>query len=152
MSRLVEVKVIRAPSLEGAAAPASTESQEPRGTLKEYGERVAKFVPAEVLAFYTGAVQLILTHQSATFRLVAFAIVGLIALIATPIWLGRFAEHPASKRPNQVMGSIAFIAWAYAYPAGFFYGVGWHEPVVAGLLLLGFTFFSGFYQPTVEQS
>jgi len=118
--------------------------------IKDYGERVAKYVPAEVLAFYSAAVQLILTKEGpahATFRLWAFAIVGLVAWIGTPFYLGIFTRNRRVKRLNQLMGSAAFGFWAYAYPAGWFAEMGWHEPVIAGLLLLGFTFFSGFLQP-----
>lgn len=142
MSRLVEVKPGIAASGVGGGGN--------NGALKEYGERVAKYVPAEVLAFYTGVVQVILTKEGeagAGFRLAAFAVFFLVAWVATPLWLGRFAQHPASKRPNQVMGFLAFLIWSYAYPAGVFFELGWHEPVAAALLLLSFSFFSGFYQP-----
>jgi hypothetical protein len=138
MSRLVEVQIAR----EGVEAPPPIGEQ-----VKQHAERAAKYVPGEILGFYMGAVQLIQLHASATFRVWTFAIVGLFAWIFTPIWLGRFAEHPASKRPNQVMGFIAFGIWAYAYPAGFFFELGWHEPVIAGLALLFFTLLSSFYQP-----
>jgi hypothetical protein len=118
--------------------------------LKEYGERVAKYVPAEVLAFYSGAVQLILTKEGDThslFRLRAFAIVGVIAWIGTPFYLGMFTKNRKERRVNQIVASAAFGVWAYAYPAGWFTEMGWHDPVVAGLLLIGFSFASGFYQP-----
>ena len=107
-------------------------------------------MPAEVLAFYSTAVQLILTKSGpdhSTFRLRAFAIVALAGWIATPLWLGQFSDKPATKRPNQVMGFFAFLVWAYAYPAGVFTEVHWYDPVIGGLFLLGFTLVSGFYQP-----
>jgi hypothetical protein len=147
MSRLVELKrVPRAGELEFAAG----EDKGLQERIKEYGERVAKFIPAEVLAFYASAVQLILTKdgdQFSTFRLVAFALVGVVAWVGTPFYLGMFSDNPKERRPNQIMGFVAFIIWAYAYPAGLFTELGWNDPVVAGLFLLFFTFFSGFYQP-----
>lgn len=147
MSRLVELK--RIDKTRGAADFAAGEGgwQE---KIKEYGERVAKYVPVEVLAFYTGAAQLILTKEGldhAVFRLWAFAIVGLIAWIGTPFYLGMFTNDPKERRINQLVASAAFVVWAYAYPAGWFTEMGWHDPVVAGLLLIGFSFASGFYQP-----
>jgi len=164
MGRLVEVKVERGAGAETTPAAAEQRSRraeragpqavpatvEPRNLLKEYGERVAKYVPAEVLAFYIGAVQLIQTHQSSTFRIWAFGAFALAALIATPVWLGMFAENPRSKLPNQLIGGIAFLIWAYAYPAGIVFALGWHDPVAAGLLLLLFTFGIGFYQPKAK--
>jgi hypothetical protein len=143
MSRLVEVRI----GEEAVQAPSTNEK------IKQYGERVAKYVPAEVIAFYMGAVQIISASEgenNATLRLVAFAGAGLLAWIITPIWLGRFAEHPASRRPNQLMGFVAFLIWAYAYPAGFFAEIHWHHPMIAGLLLLVFTLLSGLYQPRLE--
>ncbi|MCX6538404.1 MAG: hypothetical protein NT151_05650 [Acidobacteria bacterium] len=147
MSRLVELKPAEAvPSrFEFAGAEAGWQER-----VKEYGERIAKYVPAEVLAFYTAAVELILTkggidHRG--FRLWAFAVVGLVAWIGTPLYLGMFTKNRRQRRVNQIVASIAFGVWAYSYPAGWFAEQGWHDPVVGGLLLLFFSFASGFYQP-----
>lgn len=147
MSRLVELKRIdKTPGeLEFVAGDGGWQEN-----IKEYGERVAKYVPAEVLAFYSGAVQLILTKEGddhAMFRLWAFVIVTLIAWIGTPFYLGMFTKDPKVRRVNQLVASAAFGIWAYAYPAGWFTEMGWHDPVVAGLLLIIFSFASGFYQP-----
>ena len=147
MSRLVELKPRQAP---GGAEFAGGEDGW-RQKVKDYGERVAKYVPAEVLAFYTAAIQLIGVREGpehAGFRLWAFAIVGLIAWIGTPFYLALFTKNPKQRLVNQLVASAAFGFWAYAYPAGWFAEMGWHDAVVAGLLLLGFTFFSGLYQPT----
>lgn len=146
MSRLVELK--RRDETRGEAEfAAGGENWQDR--VKEYGERVAKYVPAEVLAFYSGAVQLILTkegEQHQLFRLWAFAIVGIVAWIGTPLYLGTFTDNLKERRINQIIASIAFGVWAYAYPAGWFAEKGWHDPVAAGLALLGFSFVSGFCQ------
>lgn len=118
--------------------------------VKDYGERVAKFVPAEVLAFYSCSVQLIMTKTgpaNGEFRLWAFSIVGVIGWVVTPIWLGTFSADLATRRPNQIMGFIAFLIWAYAYPAGVFVERGLYDPVVGGVALLTFTLVSGFFQP-----
>jgi hypothetical protein len=147
MSRLVELKRI-----DDTRGKLDFESGEGgwQERIKEYGERVAKYVPAEVLAFYSGAVQLILTKEGADqagFRLWAFAIVGLVAWIGTPFYLGMFTKNPKERHINQLVASAAFGVWAYAYPAGWFTEMGYHDPVIAGLLLIGFSFASGFYQP-----
>lgn len=148
MSRLVELK--RISKTKGDLEFEAGEGGRLVEKIKEYGERVAKYVPAEVLAFYSAAVQLILTKEGdnhAMFRLWAFVIVGLVAWIGTPFYLGIFAKNPKERHGNQFMASIAFGVWAYAYPAGLFTDMRWHDPVVAGLLLLCFSFASGFYQP-----
>lgn len=145
MSRLVEAKPRAQAGPAGVAAGTA-----PDDTLRDYGERVAKYVPAEVLAFYTAAVQFILMKdgpEHATFRLWAFATFGILSWIAVPVWLGRFSADPRVKRTNQIVATIAFGAWAYAYPAGWFAEKNLHDPVIAGLLLLTFTLVSGFVQP-----
>lgn len=147
MSRLVELKRIDKTSEAAEFAAGEVSWQE---KIKEYGERVAKFVPAEVLAFYMAAVQLILTKEgddNALFRIWAFAIVGVIAWFGTPFYLSMFTNDRKERFVNQIVASTAFGVWAYAYPAGWFMEMGWHDPVIAGLLLIMFSFFSGAYQP-----
>ena len=151
MSRLVELKPANAPSGSFEFAGGEGGWQE---RVKEYGERVAKYVPAEVLAFHTVAVQLILTKEGPNhhvFRLWAFAVFGLVAWIGTPLYLGMFTRNRRQRRINQIVASIAFGVWAYAFPAGWFAELGWHDPVAAGLLMLLFTFFSGLYQPRAKR-
>lgn len=147
MSRLVELKRISKTKgdLEFEAGEGGRLEK-----IKEYGERVAKYVPVEVIAFYTAAVQLILTKEGddhAMFRLWAFVIVGLIAWIGIPFYLSMFTKNPKERRVNQLVASAAFGFWAYAYPAGWFVEMGLHDPVVAGLLLISFSFGIGLYQP-----
>jgi hypothetical protein len=116
---------------------------------------VAKFVPAEVLAFYSCSVQLIMTKTGPTngeFRLWAFSVVAAIGWVVTPIWLGTFSTDPATRRPNQIMGFVAFLVWAYAYPAGVFVERGVYDPVVGGIALLTFTLISGFFQPKEKRA
>lgn len=147
MARLVEAKV-KSPLVHGAADMAGGE--DPRQKLKDYGERLAKYIPAEVLTFYIGATQLILSKEGdahKAFRLRLFAIVGLVAWFATPIFLGLYSKEPQTKRPNQIIGFIAFAVWAYAYPAGWCAEMKWYDPICGGLLLLTFTFGVAFYIP-----
>jgi hypothetical protein len=145
MTRLVEIK-----SVGGGGEMVAGRGGDVKQKIKDYGERVAKYVPAEVLAFYTGIVQLILTKDGdihATFRIWTFAVFGLFSWVFTPIWLGRFTKDQRVKRYNQILGTIAFGVWAYAYPAGWFKEMGLNDPVIAGILLLTFTLISGFMQP-----
>ena len=146
MSRLVEAKpAATRRSAAAAGGPGAVEQ-----TLKDYGERLAKYVPAEVLTFYTTAVQLTLAKdgpEQAPFRLWVFGIVALLGLVGTPVWLGRYSGQPSEKRTNQVMGTIAFVAWMYSYPAGLFTELGFHDPVIAGLSLTFFIFLTAFVAP-----
>ena len=118
--------------------------------LKEYGERVAKYIPVEVITLYTSASQFILAkdgddHRQIRIRL--FAIIGLLAWFGTPVLLGTYSNDPRTKRPNQVIGFVAFAVWAYAYPVGWFAELKLNDPIYGGLTLLLFTFGIGFYLP-----
>jgi len=149
MSRIVELKpkkVVTAKTAEFASGGGKGVQEK----INEYGERVAKYIPAEILAFYTGVVQLILIKgdvANANLRMWLFAIFGLIAWICTPFYIARFTKISKERLANQCMATAAFGIWLYAYPAGWFVEMGWHDPLIAGLLLICFTFASGFFQP-----
>jgi hypothetical protein len=145
MPRLVEP---RKRSLSLASASSGNGGSD---TLRDYGERVAKYVPAEILAFYTAAVSLIGTaDEAASKRLWLFGTVGLFFLIATPLWLGRFTDNRHVKHTNQVMGVFAFTIWAYAFPLGWFKDKDYYDPIIAGLLLIIFSVVSAFVTPKNE--
>ena len=80
MGRLVEAR-----SRKSTVAGATFVSGEKRDApLKEYAERIAKYVPAEVLAVYASAVQLISTKDAGTpARLWLFAAVAALCAIIT---------------------------------------------------------------------
>lgn len=152
MSRLVEAKP--KPTQRRVTDPTAADMSsggDPWQKVKDYGERVAKYIPAEVIAFYTAATQLILmasANEEKPLRLWLFGIFGLIAWIGTPLLLGRYSNDPRTRIPNQVVGFLAFAVWAYAYPAGWFAEMGLYKPLIGGLLLLLFTFGIAFYTPT----
>jgi hypothetical protein len=148
MSRLVEPRP-KQYKLASAAAPGAEPPPPPKDTLRDYAERVAKYVPAEVLAFYGAAVNVVGTVPDAekVRRLWYYGVALVIFWIGAPLWLGRFTDNLSCRRTNQVMGFSAFAVWAYAYPAGWFKDMGWHDPVAAGLALIVFTFASAFVTP-----
>jgi hypothetical protein len=146
MSRLVEPKLPKERTLAADMAGGGDAQK----TINEIGERIAKYVPAEILALYTSAVSLIATanaKDAATKRLWLFGLAGLFFLIVTPLWLGRFSDNANIKRTNQLMGLAAFAVWAYAFPAGWFHDRGLYDPIIAGLLLIVFTVISAFVTP-----
>jgi len=121
-----------------------------QSAVNEWGERVAKYIPAEILTFYTAAVSLIAAYDpavQATKRFWLFGLAGLIFWILTPLWLGRFSNDKSVKRTNQVMGLVAFGLWAYAFPAGWFKDMGLYDPILAGVMLILFAAASGFITP-----
>ncbi|MCW0216957.1 MAG: hypothetical protein OJI67_01430 [Prosthecobacter sp.] len=144
MSRLVEPpikKKISAYENTGAAMTGSAA----RETWREQGERVAKYIPADVLALYTAAINLISTQEGPDhlhLRLWLGGIVFLTCLICTPIWIGGYTKNVKVAKVNQIISTLAFALWAYAFPLGPFFDLGWHNSVIAGLLTLFFAFFA----------
>lgn len=130
--------------------PRLNEAKKPR-SIEEYGERIAKYIPAEVLAFYTAAVSLIATKnpdQSRPFRIWAFGLSVIVLCIVTPLWIGRFINYkPGEIRTNQIVALAASIVWAYSFPAGWFVEMRLYDSVIAGLSLILFTIVSALITP-----
>jgi hypothetical protein len=96
-----------------------------------YKDKLIKYVPAEVLAFYT---PLAAALTARTDLLITIAIAG---LIATPIYLWYAASgKPKAERPLKhfyVLSALAFVAWAMCTSAlGVTLGL---SPVVASVIL-----------------
>jgi len=117
MGRLVERRQKPAP---GAADLSGRKTE---SALNEWGERVAKYIPAEILTFYTAAVSLIGAYDptaQGSKWLWLFGIAGFVFWLLTPFWLGRFSKDKSVRITNQIIGFVAFGLWAYAFPAGWF--------------------------------
>lgn len=90
---------------------ASAREPEGAGTIPDgYAEKLMKFVPAEVVAFFAPMAALV---QDRPLLMVAAAVVG---LAATPAYLVAAARNlPSEQRPPlhyYILSSIAFVAWA----------------------------------------
>jgi hypothetical protein len=144
MGRLVERRQ------KPARGAADLSGRKTESAVKEWGERVAKYIPAEILTFYTAAVSLIGAYDPIAQggkRLWLFGIVGFIFWLLTPFWLGRFSKDKSVRITNQIIGFLAFGIWAYAFPSGWFKDMGLYDPILAGVLLILFAAVSGFITP-----
>ncbi len=116
MGRLVEAQ----PRKVAIAGATLVNAADPHAAIKEYGERVAKYVPGEVLAVYASAVQLISTKDAGTpVRLWLFAAVAALCAIITPMYLGRFSMPEtivtaAIEDDVDVIG-LSCHSWEYLY-------------------------------------
>jgi hypothetical protein len=79
---------------------------------KEYLEKVAKLVPAEILTGYSALISLFLTKSAAEkeWACGAFFVLG---IILTPTYLNNMAEPGKPKTVHLVVSTIAFVVWAY---------------------------------------
>jgi len=138
MSRIVEAKVIT----KGAGKLTA-------GEPKEYLERIAKYIPAEIVAAYLAANGFAESAPDSR-KLALFALIFLVCLACTPWYITRFGETRKAKIVNALVASAAFVVWSYAL-GGVFKQLGWHEPTTASVILILFSLISGRIQPTIVE-
>jgi hypothetical protein len=140
MSRFVTPQIV-AGDRGGRLATANPE------TLQDKLERVAKYVPSEVVAtflFLNGGASTVSTHNG---RLVWFGLSFFACLICTPLYFGWIARAEDPKRLQQIVSTTAFLVWAYALGAGFFMELDWYRPVGAIFSVGLFSLVSAFIVP-----
>lgn len=156
MSRLAVPQYV--PPARGELEPADDRNQP---TLKQpdFLERLAKYVPAETVAFFVAVNIAIIGSYSlpvdgsapdpakidATFWVLAWGTV-LVGLVATPLILYRARDTtPTSDgkvppwKVNVTLGSIAFPIWAYSVGGALFIGTHVFQPLVATVLVGAYT-------------
>jgi hypothetical protein len=121
------------------------------GNANEYFERVAKYIPGEVLAGYLAVNGIIQSVDASKERALPAAAWGvfILCLFLTPIYFNQMAKPGQPKRLNMLVATIAFAVWAYAL-GGVFNLVGVYKPWLASILLVVFTLVSGAVVPKPE--
>ena len=125
-------------------ALAGARGSSPAPTPDDYGSRILKYIPAEVVTVYI-AVQGIITAAdpagpNATILWIAFGI--LLAL--TPVYLWRITH--VTKAPQLVIATVAFAVWVFALGGPFAF-LPWYQAVYGAVLLPLFTFIVGIIIP-----
>lgn len=123
-----------------------------KDNVKEYTERVAKYVPAEILSAFT-ILNTTFTSAEGTLKFWGLLVSTLLLWVLTPIyfwWMKKPEDEPSFK--TQVWVSfIAFIIWAYVISGdqGIFgkEGLGVYVSQVGVALMVFFTLISGFIIP-----
>jgi hypothetical protein len=111
-----------------------------------YSERLAKYVPSEVLAAYIFASNLIGTYQTREHQMIAFFVLLGICLLAIPLYYWKLTPPGKSSLVHCSVSMIAFLVWTYAM-GGPFVMLGWHHAATSGIILVAFTLFSGVIKP-----
>lgn len=101
-----------------------------------YRDRLYKYIPAEVIAFYLG-LNAIIASASDVPRPVHWFIF-LAGLAATPYYL-RVVQKVVSPR-QLLISTLAFLVWAFAL-GGPFAALASYKPIYGAVLLPVFTFF-----------
>lgn len=117
---------------------------------KDYLQRVAKYVPGEVIAAYL-AINGFLISVPQEARIVLLLINFFACLVLTPIYLAQMAEANQPKCTHLIVATVAFVVWAYTVSgdSGIFgmSVLNWYNSGVASALLVLFSLISGVIVP-----
>jgi hypothetical protein len=148
MSRLVTSK--RGPGEELPTA-ATTGSE----AVQDYLERVAKYVPVEIIAAYMTIRGFVPAH-GASGALPAWAEIALYAALValTPLYLLRVVGEAPRRATQIAISTVSFVVWSYAIGGPFFWGalsaVVHAEvvlPALAGALVVLWSLAAGLFKP-----
>jgi len=151
-SSATEPGISGVPGIRGERPPAAVVQQD------GYLERIAKYVPAEVLAFsiFINAIldQAMRTGgQDATMAGIPVMTIALIALAAgtliAPFFVWYVREEGDDWITNAAVSFVAFPFWAYALGAVAF--TGYRDGNLAAILVATFTVMSGVIKPRVPK-
>lgn len=114
-------------------------------------ERIAKYVPAEILSFYAmwvEATALLNLNNNATVSMVAIGCV--IGLVATPIYFWKFfpTEPKTVRQAHMMVSSVAFLAYSYSISSVAI--PDFVNPAICLLLTAVATLLSAFIRPRTE--
>ena len=147
------------PGMENFLAPASGYGTQGLGVqvADNYLERVTKYVPFEVIAFFI-FINAILSQamksgpgaMMAGFPVATIALGALVvAMVLTPLFIWYVREDGDAWFTNAVVSTLAFPFWAYALGAVAF--AGYHDGNLAAILLATFTVVSGLIAPRARR-
>jgi hypothetical protein len=144
--RVVTTRFQAAGQAEGAGANVDT-----------YFDRVIKYIPADIIAAWTAvtgiiASQTVMPTEGTTAgsgQLVALWISFGVGVILTFLWVQRQTTLPNQPpaRTQSIVSTLAFIVWVFAL-GGPFATLGFYEPWIGSLLLIGFTLAVGLVVPS----
>lgn len=87
--------------------PADVYSGAPYSPGDEFGERLVKFIPAEVLAFFVPAAANWGDDKT------ALVLIFVLATVATPLYLWVMSDtHDKPRKQYYVLATLSFVAWA----------------------------------------
>jgi hypothetical protein len=134
MSRLVSIK--------------TQNTLAPDDAISDRLERVAKYIPGEVIATYMCLNGIAAAESDHKMRLFYFGLIFVTCLVATPFYLGKFAKPGDAKTYHQVVSTVAFVLWAYTIGIGLFVETEIYLPILASILIGIFTLASAFLSPS----
>jgi hypothetical protein len=116
--------------------------------VKDYLNRVARYVPAEILAAYLTLLPIVIgtTRTQAALRIGLLAVILFgLGLINIP-YLLRMAPADKPKRKHIIVSTLAYLAWTYSI-GGFWTTLGLYHEAVAAILIVFVSLGSGLVIP-----
>lgn len=148
MSRLVSKQMRSAP--DGITLRSAVTTTE---RLEDYLERIAKFVPAEILAVYMFLHGIIVRRASPLPAGLEIAVYGLLVVL-TAVYLWKLGGTVPRKAIQVVIGTISFVIWTYGIGETFFWlalgrlaGQPLVEPTIAGIVVVLWSLITGLVAP-----
>jgi hypothetical protein len=109
-------------------------------------ERVLKYIPAEVVAFYVAAIGIVDTvADDNKSKSAAYVIIFLVGMGAAPAYVWKLAGVGQPKRFQMFWAALAFAIWGYTLGGPFKLIDGLHQPWIGSLLLLTVTLVAGLF-------
>lgn len=96
-------------------------------------DRVAKYVPAEIIGAYLAVEKMIGTGTAD--RTLAFGTLAAFTVL-TPLYFHSLPGKAACKRLHMLISTLAFLLWSYALPGAAWEIAGVEDPKLAGVLLI----------------
>lgn len=115
----------------------------------KWADKVVKYIPADVVAGWTGAHALIVASNKADYTVLW--IVFLVFVGLTVFWVWKNTSQPGAPpaKTQILVSTISFVVWVFALGGPFtqleFY---MSRPYIGGLVLLIWTIIAGFINPT----
>ena len=134
MGRLVEAQPRGAKAFSGNAAE----------DVKDYLDRVARYVPAEILAAYLTLLPIVIgtTKEQPKLQLGLLAVILFGLGVLNFPYIAKMAKPDQPKRKQMVVSTLAYLAWTYSI-GGFWTRVGLYHEAVAAILIVFVSLGSG---------
>ena len=140
MGRLVTPEATRTAGL----APAGVAAAE---TPDSFLDRVAKYIPAEIIGAYLAAEKILGTGPND--RVLAIATLIVFTLF-TPLYFRMLPGPEHCKRLHMIVSTLAFLVWSYALPGSAWVLLGLENARIAGILLIVSSLAFGLIKPSAS--
>lgn len=106
-------------------------------------ERILKYIPAEVVAFYLAALGIIESlPQETKGKEGGYWVILVLGVVGAPLYILKFAEWAKSAFLHAAWSAFAFLVWAYTLGGAFKLIPDFHQPWIGSLVLLAVTLFA----------